>query len=247
MITTAGSGSWLLPMTIAIQTAAPVTGWSFWVATLANLVNLAQALALMFGVFQLWAGRAERKAAEEAAALMARKDANYQAWQVINSAQGKGGSGGRVDALQELAREGVSLAGVCLDGAWLAGVRLEGAHLIQATFRDANLAGAGLEEANLERADFGGANLLGADLRRTRLKGANLAGAQLGTADLRDADLADVTGWDRIASVSYTNIEGVRNPPPGFREWALGRGAVDRAGPDIKTGELAFSTVWRAV
>src|SRR4051794_16719510 len=30
-----------------------------------------------------------------------KKQQHYQAWQVINTAQGKGGSGGRIEALQE--------------------------------------------------------------------------------------------------------------------------------------------------
>ena len=34
------------------------------------------------------------------------KQKHYQAWQVINSAQGKGGSGGRIDALEELHQDG---------------------------------------------------------------------------------------------------------------------------------------------
>ena len=40
------------------------------------------------------------------------KQKHYQAWQVINSAQGKGGSGGRIDALEELHADGVPLVGV---------------------------------------------------------------------------------------------------------------------------------------
>src|SRR5438309_2166833 len=35
------------------------------------------------------------------------KQKHYQAWQVINTAQGKGGSGGRIEALQELNADGV--------------------------------------------------------------------------------------------------------------------------------------------
>jgi hypothetical protein len=35
------------------------------------------------------------------------KQKHYQAWQVINAAQGKGGSGGRIDALEELHQDGV--------------------------------------------------------------------------------------------------------------------------------------------
>src|SRR3974377_36883 len=34
------------------------------------------------------------------------KQKHYQAWQVINTAQGKGGNGGRIDALQELNAHG---------------------------------------------------------------------------------------------------------------------------------------------
>ena len=40
------------------------------------------------------------------------KQKHYQAWQVINSAQGKGGSGGRIDSLEELHADGVPLVGV---------------------------------------------------------------------------------------------------------------------------------------
>jgi hypothetical protein len=40
------------------------------------------------------------------------KQKHYQAWQVINTAQGKGGSGGRIEALQELNMDGVPLVGV---------------------------------------------------------------------------------------------------------------------------------------
>jgi len=228
----------------ALQTSVTTfTGWSFWLANLANLVIVAEAITLAFGVFQLWVGRSERKAAEERAALLARKSANYEAWQVINSAQGKGGSGGRIDALYELASNGVSLAGVCLDGAWLEGVQLPSAHLPKASFRGANLAGANLQHTNLERADLSGANLLGADLRGALLRGVTVSGVNLGTADLRGADLADLADWRSLA-VSYTHIEGIRNAPPGFRDWALANGAIEATPPPDGEG---FSTLWRAV
>jgi hypothetical protein len=41
-----------------------------------------------------------------------RKQKHYQAWQVINTAQGKGGSGGRIEALQELNIDRIPLVGV---------------------------------------------------------------------------------------------------------------------------------------
>src|SRR5262244_1952005 len=49
------------------------------------------------------------------------KQKHYQAWQVINTAQGKGGNGGRVEALQELNSDHVSLIGVAAAGSFLQG------------------------------------------------------------------------------------------------------------------------------
>src|ERR1700745_1523689 len=63
------------------------------------------------------------------------KQKHYQAWQVINSAQGKGGSGGRIDALEELHRDAVPLVGVDVSDAFLQGVDLNGANLLRANFR----------------------------------------------------------------------------------------------------------------
>jgi hypothetical protein len=63
------------------------------------------------------------------------KQKHYQAWQVINSAQGKGGSGGRIDALEELSRDGVPLVGADLSDAFLQGVDLNKANLLRAVAR----------------------------------------------------------------------------------------------------------------
>src|SRR5215472_2816563 len=57
------------------------------------------------------------------------KQKHYQAWQVINTAQGKGGSGGRIEALQELNADGVPLVGVDVSRAFLQGVSLPSARL----------------------------------------------------------------------------------------------------------------------
>jgi hypothetical protein len=40
------------------------------------------------------------------------KQRHYQAWQVINTAQGKGGNGGRIEALEELNEDHVSLRAI---------------------------------------------------------------------------------------------------------------------------------------
>src|SRR3974377_317106 len=58
---------------------------------------------------------------------------HYQAWQVINTAQGKGGNGGRIEALQELNADGVPLVGVDLSMAFLQGGQLKKGNLSRAT------------------------------------------------------------------------------------------------------------------
>src|SRR6266699_6387179 len=67
------------------------------------------------------------------------KQKHYQAWQVINTAQGKGGSGGRIEALQELNEDRVTLVGVNVAGAFLMGVRLQRAPLSRANVESADL------------------------------------------------------------------------------------------------------------
>jgi hypothetical protein len=168
------------------------------------------------------------------------KQKHYQAWQVINSAQGKGGSGGRIDALEELHQDGVLLVGVDVSDAFLQGVDLNGANLLRANFRsadirdgsfvgaqleDADLTSANLRHADLQNADLQNANLEDADLFGADLDQANLTGARLARADLRNTDLHG-TKWREIAEIKLANVFGVKNAPAGFLEWAAKMGAV---------------------
>lgn len=220
-----------------------VPRWSFW---LQNTWAAAELTVLLFAGYQIWARRGERRKVEAAAAALAAKAANYQAWTVVNSAQGKGGSGGRIDALQDLNANRISLAGVRLDGAWLAGINLSGATLPSASFQQAVLRGANFENANLQHVDFSGADLTGANLQGAILKNANLAGARLGVADLRGANLAELRGWRQIEVVSYLQIGAVREAPAGFLTWALGSGAVEQDQDAMhRTEEQSYSNVFR--
>jgi hypothetical protein len=170
------------------------------------------------------------------------KQKHYQAWQVINTAEGKGGNGGRIDALQELNDDRVALIGADVEGAYLEGVRLVKVQARRANFSGADLRGALFTQASLEDADLHWANLRGADLRECNLAGssaddadlfrANLAGADvarisLERADLREADLNNLRHWDQIKAMRQCNILGVRNPPAGFVAWAKTMGAVE--------------------
>jgi hypothetical protein len=171
------------------------------------------------------------------------KQKHYQAWQVINTAQGKGGSGGRPEALQELNTDGVPLIGVDVSGAFLQGVRLERARLLRsnfsaadlrdsdfafADFSDSNLRGANFRQCNLHSANFARADLTDADLFGADLAGADLSAATLTNTDLRNVNLAGVH-WGKspnFPDFKNANILGVKNAPEGFVTYALKHGAI---------------------
>jgi hypothetical protein len=166
---------------------------------------------------------------------------HYQAWQVINTAQGRGGSGGRIDALQQLNEDHVRLVGVDVSEAFLQDVRLDKAELRRGAFRaadlrrahfrnamleDTNFTSANLRDANLRNADLTGATFLNADLTGANLSGADVNGAVFDKADLRGADTANMKDWRSSESWRLANIYGVKNPPDGLEKWAVEHGAV---------------------
>src|ERR1022692_705257 len=106
------------------------------------------------------------------------KQKHYQAWQVINTAQGKGGSGGRIEALQELDEDGVPLVGVDVSGAFLQGIHLPKASLVRAD----------LHAVDARNSDFQAADLMGANLHSGNFRDSDLSGANLQSADLGDVD-----------------------------------------------------------
>jgi hypothetical protein len=168
------------------------------------------------------------------------KQRHYQAWQVINTAQGKGGSGGRIEALQELNADGVPLVGVDVSGAFLRELELEKANLLRADFSAADLRGSDLKSADFTDADLHSANFRGSSLNNASFKDANmnnvdlwgsdLTGAKLDGADMENADLGSANlrdiQWEQLKSIKMANIAGVKNAPEGFCEWALKNGAV---------------------
>jgi hypothetical protein len=170
------------------------------------------------------------------------KARHYQAWQVINTAQGKGGSGGRIEALQELNEDKVPLVGVDVSSAFLQGLRLEHASLVRADFSSADLRMSDLTGCDLTLANLNGANFRSATLTHATLTEADLREADLNGADLRDADLsgamldgADLrlanlqnARWEHIKSMKGANIAGIVDAPAGFVEWAMANGAVNQ-------------------
>jgi hypothetical protein len=171
------------------------------------------------------------------------KQKHYQAWQVINTAQHMGGSGGRIDALADLNADGVPLVGVDVSKAFLQAVQLPSARLLRADFSDADVRNSNFNSADLSYASLNGANFRNSVLQRASLLSANLTdadfcGAKFNGADLSDATLdaadlgnADLGGirWQTIKSIKKTNLAGVKNAPEGFLTWALRNGAVQLA------------------
>jgi hypothetical protein len=170
------------------------------------------------------------------------KTKHYQAWQVINTAQGKGGSGGRADALHELNEDHVPLVGVDLSDAFLQGLQLQGADLRRANFHGADLKDSDLSRSkfeqsmmnfanfrndNLANTDFTDASLANADLTNANLTGSSLQNTDLENADLTNSNLAGVRGWKTISGIKGANIHGIKNAPDGFAAWAISKGAID--------------------
>lgn len=170
------------------------------------------------------------------------KQKHYQAWQVINTAQGKGGNGGRIDALQELNTDGIALVGVDVSGAFLQGIHLRSAHLSRANFSgadlrdsdltssemsDANLRSANCRQCTLRNTDLQRADLNDSDLVSADLSGADISDATLASADLRSANLANIKWqWRDNANLKNANVFGVKNAPEGFLAYVLKHGAV---------------------
>src|ERR1700751_2624290 len=168
---------WLLPFHriewFLMWIAYWLSGWAF-----LEVLEYLGTLSLLLAVISYFAESGDRL-----------KQKHYQAWQVINSAQAKGGSGGRIDALEELHNDGVPLVGVDVSGAFLQGINLNGANLLRANFRAADVRGGNFNGAQMEYIDLTSANFREASLQRANLRNATLQDADLTGANLSEADL----------------------------------------------------------
>ncbi|QHG21079.1 pentapeptide repeat-containing protein [Nostoc sp. ATCC 53789] len=117
------------------------------------------------------------------------KQAHYQAWQVINSALGQQGSGGRIEAIQDLNKDGVSLESLTANNANLDKIRLNNAYLLSAKLKNASIRDANLQKAKLRYADLRKTALIRTNLQEANLSSAILQSALLDNANLYNADL----------------------------------------------------------
>jgi len=119
--------------------------WAYYLSrwALLEVLEYLSILSVLVGVIFYFSESGDRK-----------KQKHYQAWQVINTAQGKGGSGGRIEALQELNHDHEPLVGVNAEGAFLQGIQLRGANLLRADLEAADLRDSDLEACDLEYANL---------------------------------------------------------------------------------------------
>jgi len=130
---------------------------SFWLgqwAFLEVLEYLGKLTILISLILWIYPGCKERKQATESAKQAAadtRISRHYAAWQTINSAIGKPGNAGRVDALRDLNLDGIQLDGISLAGnVLLVGpLNLTNASMTHADFSDGKY-----QEVNFSRAQF---------------------------------------------------------------------------------------------
>jgi Pentapeptide repeats (8 copies) len=220
--------NWILPFT-GLEWCFEWAAWVLGNWALLEVVEYLGTFSLIVGVVLYFAESGARTRQRHSAA-----------WAVINSAQGKGGSGGRIEALEELNKDHVPLTGLDASVAFLQGVRLRNATLSRCSFEAADLRQSVLARADLSYCNLRSANLRNADLDHAQLSDTDLTEADLTDVDLNSADLdradlsnADLRGatlrgirWNGISSLHLANVFGIKNAPDGFLPFALAHGAV---------------------
>ncbi|ELS03641.1 putative low-complexity protein [Xenococcus sp. PCC 7305] len=116
------------------------------------------------------------------------QQAQYEAWQVVDAAHGLKTSYARIQALQDLNGDNVTMKGLFASGADLRNIDLHGADLSNADFQDADLRGANLSNTNLSNANLANADFSNVNLANARLSGSDLSEANFVEANLNNVD-----------------------------------------------------------
>lgn len=160
----------------AEKTCQPTEAWLFCQIRESVLLSIVEGFSILVAVWLFFLEAPERD-----------KQAHYEAWKTIDSANGLRNSYARLQALQDLNDDRVSLSGFNAPEADLRGINLMGADLSKAY-----LSGADLSNANLSNANLSHANLVETKLTNAKLNNCNLTGANLSYSDFIEADLQDV-------------------------------------------------------
>ncbi|NEP00857.1 MAG: hypothetical protein F6K58_19770 [Symploca sp. SIO2E9] len=237
----------------------PVERVTYWLERwdLLKLLDYASKITIIWGLIVFVNQRFQ---AEEQVRIEKIKQ-QYEAWQVITSATGQSGSGGRIDALQSLNENGISLSKLSVEGATLTGIDLKNAELQESNFRDSNLAKANLSYSNLQGADLSQTNLEEASLFRANLRGANLTGANLSTANFQEAfydettrldapDLLKIAGGLSLSSLARADLQNETRlkgaPLEGVDLGGANLQGADLQGANLRRSNLTNANLQRA-
>ena len=143
-----------------------------------------------------------------------KREAEAQAWGMIDGAQGSETSGARKIAIEYLRDSGANLTGLDADGADLRGIDLSNQDLNYASFKGALLEGAKFQGANLKSANFSKARLWEADFCKAKLRFSKFIDADLGEGNPVKFCGADLGCSDfQYANLPKANFEGCNEKP----------------------------------
>lgn len=107
-------------------------------SSLTNLSTLITAITIVISAITFLPNQQKQERNQIQKNNIEREQAHYEAWNVINSNKVQASSG-RITALQNLAKDRVSLNGLEVPGALLFGIDIGGADLYRANFQDSDL------------------------------------------------------------------------------------------------------------
>jgi len=143
-------------------------------STFFKILEYAGKLTILFALILYFREAPQRK-----------RQAELNAWQIVNSALNQKAASGRVEALEYLNNAGVDLNFLEVPNAYLVG-----------STKERRRRGINLPDAKLYRANFTQSTLIKANFRNANLKGANLVRADLMRADLMRATLVEANLQD---------------------------------------------------
>ncbi|MFM6224508.1 MAG: pentapeptide repeat-containing protein, partial [Dolichospermum sp.] len=157
---------------------------------------------------------------------------HYQAWSIINSANGQKASGGRIEALEDLNEDGVKLWNLVVDEADLSGIKLDNGQLAHTSFKNSLLECeqnkcSSLRKANLYKANFYNASLSKIDFRETNLIDANFKKAHLEQAKFQKAHLYKANLEE--STIKGANFQGADLEDTKFKDAIMCGDVFDQA------------------
>ena len=165
--------------------------WLFCQIRQSVLLNIVEGFSILVAVWLFFLETPERD-----------KKAHYEAWKTIDSAHGLRNSYARLQALEDLNSDRISLSGFNAPEADLRDIDLSGADLSHAYLSGADLSNANLSHANLSHANLVETKLSNANLSNSLLTGANISYANLIESNLQSVDFvgANIIGANFVRS-----------------------------------------------